>query len=207
MVSYITNEDGKLMKILVVADIESSYIWDFFDKSNFKDIDCVISCGDLKPTYLSFLVTMLAVPVYYVPGNHDKCYDSRPPEGCDSIDNKVITFKGVRIGGLGGSICYNGDKYQYTEAEMQKRVKKFIRTSKKPIDILVTHSPTAGLGDDPDSMAHRGFTCFHDLYAKLQPKYHLYGHNHLTYSSSAKRHINHDNIELINGYNYYILEF
>ena len=71
------------MKILVVSDIESNYIWDFFDKANFEDVDCVISCGDLKASYLSFLVTMLAVPVFYVHGNHDTQYLEKPPEGCD----------------------------------------------------------------------------------------------------------------------------
>lgn len=199
-------KDGKSMKILVVSDIESNYIWDFFDKNNFKDIDCVISCGDLKSSYLSFLVTMLAVPVFYVHGNHDKSYAKFPPEGCDCIEDKVITFKNIRIAGLGGSIEYKGGPHQYSEAKMQKRVKKLIRTVKKPIDIFVSHSPTLGLGDDPSSFSHIGFDCFQEIYTKLQPAYHLYGHNHLTYSSHAKRSIKHNNIQLINGYNYYILE-
>lgn len=200
-------KDGKPMKILVVSDIESNYIWDFFDKNNFKDIDCVIACGDLKSNYLSFLVTMLAVPVFYVHGNHDKNYNSRPPEGCDCIEDKVITFKNIRIAGLGGSIEYKGGLHQYTEAKMQKRVKKLIRTAKKPIDLFVSHSPTLHLGDDPTSFSHIGFNCFYEIYDKLKPTYHLYGHNHLTYSSHAKRIITYNNIQLINGYNYYILEF
>ncbi len=199
-------KDGEFMKILVVSDIESNYIWDFFDKNNFKDIDCVISCGDLKSSYLSFLVTMLAVPVFYVHGNHDKSYRTCPPEGCDCIEDKVVTFKNIRIAGLGGSIEYNGGFYQYPEAKMQKRVKKLIRCAKKPIDIFVSHSPTFGLGDDPSSFSHVGFECFHDVYDKLKPTYHLYGHNHLTYASHAKRSIIHNDIQLINGYNYYILE-
>lgn len=194
------------MKILVISDVESSYIWDFFDKSNFKDIECVISCGDLKASYLSFLVTMLAVPVFYVHGNHDKHYLVAPPEGCDCVEDKVINFRGIRIAGLGGSIEYKEGPFQYTEAKMQKRVKKLIRTTKGPIDILVTHSPTAGLGDDPDSHCHCGFECFYTVYDKLTPKYHLYGHNHLTYGSTSKRELAYNKIKLINGYNYYILE-
>lgn len=194
------------MKILVVSDIESNYIWDFFDKSNFKDIECVISCGDLKASYLSFLVTMLAVPVFYVHGNHDKQYLTKPPEGCDCIDGKVINFKGLRIAGLGGSIEYKGGPFQYTEEKMYKRTKKLIRTARKPIDIFVTHSPTYGLGDDPASQCHVGFKCFYQLYTSLKPQVHLYGHNHFTYSSHSKRIIEYENIQLINGYNYYILE-
>lgn len=194
------------MKILVVSDVESNYIWDFFDKANFKGVECVISCGDLKSSYLSFLVTMLAVPVFYIHGNHDKHYISSPPEGCDCIEDKVITFKGLRIAGLGGSIEYKIGPFQYSESKMNKRVKKLIRSAKGPIDIFVTHSPTAGLGDDPDSRCHRGFECFYTIYNQLTPQYHLYGHNHFSYGSGAKREIDYENIKLINGYNYYILE-
>lgn len=194
------------MKILVVSDIESTYIWDFFDKSNFKDIECVISCGDLDSNYLSFLVTMLAVPVFYVHGNHDKKYLIKPPEGCDCIENQVINFRGVRIAGLGGSIEYKGGPFQYTEDKMKKRVKKLIRSSKAPIDIFVSHSPTYRLGDDPTSQCHIGFHCFYSIYDTLKPKYHLYGHNHFTSSSHAKRLLTYNDIQVINGYNYYILE-
>lgn len=194
------------MKILVVSDIESNYIWDFFDKSNFRDVECVISCGDLKSNYLSFLVTMLAVPVFYVHGNHDKQYLHTPPEGCDCIEDKVIQFRGLRIAGLGGSIEYKGGPFQYTEDKMKKRVKKLIRSSKGPIDIFVSHSPSFELGDDPSSQCHVGFKCFHNIYDTLKPKYHLYGHNHFTYSSHAKRLLSYNDIQLINGYNYHILE-
>ena len=196
----------KQMKILIVSDIESNYLWDYFDKNKFKDIDCVISCGDLKASYLSFLVTMLAVPVFYVHGNHDKTYAKTPPEGCDCLEDTVIEFKGLRIAGLGGSIEYTGGPHQYTEVQMEKRVKKLVKVAKGPIDILVTHSPTLCLGDDPHSLCHKGFNAFYMLYKTLKPKYHLYGHNHFTYSCNAKRILNHDTTTLINGYNYYILD-
>ena len=194
------------MKILVVSDIESNYIWDFFDKANFKGVECVISCGDLKSSYLSFLVTMLAVPVFYVHGNHDKHYLTAPPEGCDCIEDKVINFRGVRIGGLGGCIQYKLGPFQYTEEKMNKRVKKLIRSAKGPIDIFVSHAPTARLGDDQNSNCHKGFECFYNIYDHLKPKYHLFGHNHITYSAKSKRIIEYQDMKLINGYNYYILE-
>ena len=194
------------MKILIVSDIESNYIWDFFDKANFKGVECVISCGDLKSSYLCFLVTMLAVPVFYVHGNHDKHYLTAPPEGCDCIEDKVVTFRGIRIAGLGGSIQYKPGPFQYSEDKMNKRVKKLIKSAKGPIDIFVSHSPTAGLGDAPESHCHRGFECFYSIYDCLKPKYHFYGHNHMTYSVKSKRIQNYHDTTLINGYNYYILE-
>lgn len=41
------------MKILVLADMESPYLWDFFEKSRLEGIDLILSCGDLSPHYLS----------------------------------------------------------------------------------------------------------------------------------------------------------
>lgn len=194
------------MRILVVSDIESNYIWDFFDKSNFEGVECVISCGDLKASYLSFLVTMLAVPVFYIHGNHDKQYLRNAPLGCDCIEDTVITFKGLRIAGLGGCKSFDQEPFQFSEPTMHKRVKKFIRKVKKPIDIFVSHSPTAGLGDDKESRYHKGFDCFFNVYDKLQPRYHLHGHNHFNYNYRNQRELSYNGIKIINGYNYYFLE-
>ena len=40
------------MKILLLADEESKYLWDFFEKEKLDGIDLIISCGDLKAEYL-----------------------------------------------------------------------------------------------------------------------------------------------------------
>ena len=91
------------MRILAISDKESPYLWDHFDKSKLKDVDLIISCGDLAPEYLSFLTTLTSIPVLYVHGNHDERYDADPPEGCVCIDDKIYVHEGIRILGLGGS--------------------------------------------------------------------------------------------------------
>ena len=95
------------MKILLLADEESKYYWDYFEKSKLEGIDLIISCGDLAPQFLSFMATFAKVPILYVHGNHDACYDETPPDGCICIDDDVYVHEGVRIAGLGGSMCYN----------------------------------------------------------------------------------------------------
>ena len=45
------------MKILLLADEESKYYWDYFEKSKLEGIDLIISCGDLAPQFLSFMAT------------------------------------------------------------------------------------------------------------------------------------------------------
>lgn len=130
------------MKILAIADEESKYLWDYFEKSKLEGIDLIISCGDLDPRYLSFLVTLSTVPVLYVHGNHDKKYEQMPPEGCTCIEDKIYVYRGLRILGLGGSMRYKPGPHQYTEKQMTKRVRKlrFQLFRKGGFDILVAHS-------------------------------------------------------------------
>lgn len=196
------------MQILTVADHESKYIWDYFDKERFKDVDLVISCGDLKQKYLSFLVTLINVPLLYVHGNHDERYTVNPPEGCINIDDDIYVHNGVRILGLGGSYRYRKGEFQYTESEMEKRVKKLKKVLKKNngFDILVTHAPALGLGDG-DDLPHKGFQAFVDLLNEYNPSYLLHGHQHLNYSVNAKRQISYKNTTIINAYEYFMFDF
>lgn len=199
------------MKILVLADIESKYLWDYYEKSKFDGIDLIISCGDLKASYLSFLTTLVGVPVLYVPGNHDGKYDRNPPEGCICIDNDIYVHNGVRILGLGGSMCYNFGAHQYTEKEMCKRIKKlwFKLFRHKGFDILVTHAPAFGLNDGKDR-AHVGFQVFHDLLNKYKPKYFVHGHMHVTYDCrlQKKREVPYNEFTtVVNAYERYVIEY
>ena len=112
------------MKILFLADEESKMYWEYFKKEDFKGIDIIVSCGDLNPSYLSFLTTMVGVPLLYVHGNHDDKYNVKPPEGCICIEDEIYEYEGVRFLGLGGSNRYKPGDNQYTQKEMTKRVKK-----------------------------------------------------------------------------------
>ena len=107
------------MRILVIGDHESKSLWDFYEPSKLEDIDLIISCGDLSPRYLSFLVTMAHAPVLYIHGNHDDKYEMTPPEGCICVDDDLYVYNGIRILGLGGSMRYRYGTHQYTEKEMR----------------------------------------------------------------------------------------
>ena len=78
------------MKILLLSDKEDAYLWDHYRPGRLDGIDLILSCGDLKAEYLSFLVTMGRAPVFYVHGNHDLRYLSEPPEGCDCVEDKLV---------------------------------------------------------------------------------------------------------------------
>ena len=196
------------MKILVVSDKESPYYWDFYEKSKLEDIDLIISCGDLDPEYLSFLVTFSKGPVVYVHGNHDDKYEKHPPEGCDCIDGKIFVYQGVRFMGLGGSMRYREGVNQYTEAGMIEKVIKLIPALiwHRGFDVLVTHAPARGLGDT-DELPHRGFKVFRWLMQIFKPKYMLHGHVHLNYNYAAKRQNMHGDTKIINAYERFVFEY
>lgn len=197
------------MKILVLADEESKYLWDYFEKSKLEGIDLIISCGDLKPQYLSFIATYAKVPVLYVHGNHDASYDDTPPDGCICIEDDIYVYQGVRILGLGGSKCYNYGTYQYTEREMKGRVLRlwFKLLRHKGFDILVTHAPAYQFNDGED-LPHSGFQVFRDLLDKYKPKYFLHGHVHLNYSFTQQREcMYNEHTKVINGFERYIFEY
>ena len=42
------------MRILVVADEESMFLWDYYRDGKLAGLDLILSCGDLEPSYLSF---------------------------------------------------------------------------------------------------------------------------------------------------------
>ena len=197
------------MKILILADVESIYIWDFFNPDYFKDIDLILSCGDLQANYLSFLATLTHPPIVYVPGNHDQAYVSRPPEGCVNIDGRVYNFNGIRILGLGGSLEYKPGHYMYTEGMMRLRLMKTYPwvLMNGGVDIVVTHAPPRGWGDLED-LPHRGFECFNRMLYLYRPVYMLHGHVHASYMSGFKRERCHPSgAVIINAYDRYIFDF
>ena len=195
------------MRILVVADEECKYFWDYYQPGRLKEYDLILSCGDLKPEYLSFLVTMGRAPVLYVHGNHDTIYERRPPEGCISVEDTVYKYGDLRIMGLGGSRKYSGGPHQYTERQMRWRIHKlwFKLLWNKGVDIVLTHAPVRDYGDD-DDLPHRGFEAFWKLLEKQHPRYLLHGHVHMNYGHDRPRVVQYGETDLINGYERYVLD-
>ncbi|MBS6396580.1 MAG: metallophosphoesterase family protein [Clostridiales bacterium] len=195
------------MKILVLADKESLYLWDFFEKSKLEGIDLILSCGDLHPHYLSFLATFFQGPVLYVHGNHDDCYAQIPPEGCICIEDRIYEYEGVRILGLGGSMRYKEGPHQYSQKQMARRIRKlgFSLWRHKGFDILLTHSPAFELGDGKD-LPHIGFLSFRYLLEKYSPRFFVHGHVHMSYGKDIKRQYTHRNTTVVNAYERYIIE-
>ncbi len=175
------------MKILAISDQIEEHIHSPLIRERYRDVDLVIGCGDLPYAYLEYIVSLLNVPLFYVPGNHDpQCNPASPAsraEGCICLDQQVAGFRGLLLAGLGGCSLYQpGSANQYTQAGMYGRLSKILppllwqrlRRGHAP-DIMVTHAPPRGIHDDNDP-AHIGFRAFRDIIRWLRPRYFLHGH-------------------------------
>jgi Icc-related predicted phosphoesterase len=193
------------VKLLLISDLEDPALWDFYMPGRLDGYDLILSAGDLKAEYLSFLVTMTNIPVLYVHGNHNESYDRFPPEGCECVDDRLIRYNGLRILGLGGCGVYSGGKYQYTEREMRRRIARLNRCVKRAggVDVVLTHCPPRGLGDEEDP-AHRGFEAFLPMLDRWKPKVLVHGHVHLYGGTQRERTYN--GTRIVNAWIRYPLE-
>ena len=73
------------MKILLISDEESPYLWDHYQPGRLDDIDLILSCGDLKPAYLSFLVTLSYHPVLFCCMDLINVYTQRDMRAYESL--------------------------------------------------------------------------------------------------------------------------
>ena len=198
------------MHILVLADEPVQRLWSEFGKPILEKADLILSCGDLPASYLSYITCFTSSPVVYVHGNHDRHYDRNPPEGCVNAEGHVVLVRGIRILGLGGSMRYNPDNpCMFTEKEMAGRIRDLRRELKGTggFDLLLAHSPIAGLGDQED-LPHRGFECFKPLLSAYRPRVMFHGHVHQAYSGSKfVREREWDGIPVINACGSYEYEW
>lgn len=206
------------MKVLLISDKVIEHIYSNSIADRMRDIDFVISCGDLPSYYLEFIVTILNKPLFYVMGNHNAgkiCTESGIktgfPEGCVNLNQKIIEYNNVILMGLEGSMKYSGENYQYTDFQMCWKInrlkpKLYINKifKKRYVDILVTHAPPFKNHDRQD-LCHRGFKCFNKYIKIFNPKYLVHGHTHI-YGTNNNWLTTVNNTKVINAYGYRIIE-
>jgi len=138
------------MKILCVSDTIDPLVYSNNIKERYKDIDIVISAGDVPMNYLGFIASSLNCPLLFVFGNHNlaryehfkyknkythsyanlEFTDERNENrhylqrtyGSTYIGSKSMRVKNIIFVGLGGSIRYNKGKNQYTDLQMYIKI-------------------------------------------------------------------------------------
>ncbi len=196
-----------MVRALVVADEVVESLHDLSVRRYRPDL--VLAAGDLPWSYLEFLSSALDVPVVFVPGNHDDAIpsvrrsitgvltqdglpcDAPRPHGCLNADGRVLEVAGLRIAGLGGCVRYNDGPHQYTQRQYRRRARRLVRRAERAggeVDVLLTHAPPLGLGDEPDP-CHVGVEAMHETLERLQPSWQLHGHIHPYGHPRPDRHV------------------
>ncbi len=201
------------MKALVISDKVIDSIYSAASRQRFADVDVVLSCGDLPYYYLEYLVSTLDKPLFYVRGNHANSVEHGAagprtrPWGAVDLDRHVVNFNGVLMAGFEGSMRYNKGPHQYTDDQMHGRVAQvaprlFLNRALygRYLDVLVTHSPPFGLGDEADR-CHTGFKAFRWLLKVFKPRLMLHGHIHI-YHPDTVTHSHFHETEILNCYGY-----
>lgn len=136
------------MKILLLADQAEPTLWEHLDKRKLEGVELVLSCGDLPASYLSFLTCFTPAPILYIRGNHDDRYDKHPPEGCECIEDQVVTVGGLRILASAVPCAITEGSTSTPKRKCAQRVNRlrFKLWRSGGIDILLTHSPRAPSG-------------------------------------------------------------
>lgn len=207
------------MRFLTISDEVVPVIYSLGARDRFSDVACVLSCGDLPYYYLEFLVTSLAVPCYYILGNHDTPEQTdhgeviNEPRGCSSLEGRSIRFGGLIMAGLGGCLRYNQSQgAQYTETEMLFRLWRLaprlvlnrLRYGRF-VDIMLTHAPPLGIHNGPD-LPHRGFRTFIQAMDLFQPRYLIHGHIHRSYGFSPTTETRYRHTQVLNTAGYRVLD-
>jgi hypothetical protein len=194
-----------VVRVLAVSDVFEDAL--LADLSPVRGAELIFSCGDLPFDYLAYLMNALDVPLVFVPGNHDPDLSgyrtSRAgltlraglparapwPDGALNADGRIIDVAGLRVAGLGGCRRYGSGPNQYSDRQQARRARSLaaralLRQARDGhrVDVLLTHSPPRGVGDEPvDAVApvdpvHLGFTALNVLIARLRPAMALHGH-------------------------------
>eukprot|EP00727_Mastigamoeba_balamuthi_P001002 m51a1_g109 hypothetical protein (252) ;mRNA; f:329216-330104 len=121
-------------------------------------------------------------------GNHD-LYLSSLPRGrarqlmsnCTYLEGETALVEGVRIYGgpwtLKRSVLYRANAFSVPGEELERRWAE--AAAGEGADIVVTHSPPKNVMDCTRRMRNEGSLFLRNrLVARLQPKLHVFGHNH-----------------------------
>jgi uncharacterized protein len=132
--------------------------------------DLVLLLGDLEPAWTQGLAAV-ELPKLGVLGNHD-AEDALRAVGAEELHLRRVEVDGLSFTGFGGSPRYshNGAN-EWTEEEAEELVGRL-----PAADVLLTHSPPAGVNDEPDDPAHRGSPALRDWVERNRPAWLLHGH-------------------------------
>lgn len=150
------------MKILAVSDLHCDTAAADALVSAAGAADLVIAAGDFANAHQGLDAYMarlspIADRMICVPGNNETEAALRKATNATVLHGETCEWNGLRIAGLGGGIpplpSLPWKSWDLAEAEAQARLDRI-----DGADILITHSPPIGLGDNHTTLGHIGST-------------------------------------------------
>jgi uncharacterized protein len=125
--------------------------------------------GDLEPAWTDGLAEV-DLPKLGVRGNHD-APDALARLGVEDLHLSRIELGGLSFTGFGGGPRYSRDGNEWTEEEAERMLERL-----PAADVLLAHSPPAGVNDEPDDPVHRGSPALRAWVDLHGPAWLLHGH-------------------------------
>jgi uncharacterized protein len=181
-----TARGGLPIRLLAVSDAPDPALEHEVNRQALGQLDGIVGCGDLEPSYLGFLADAFHVPLAFVRGNHDRGGQWRElsEEAPTAMSSGRLTeVCGVTIApfswpGLGSDQVALRDErkawWDVLRAARQLVVRR-LRRRHGPV-LIVSHAPPRGVGDAASDPYHLGYTAYRWLLERLHPPLWLHGH-------------------------------
>ncbi|MHB8811503.1 MAG: metallophosphatase domain-containing protein [Desulfobulbaceae bacterium] len=189
------------MKIALFSDTHS-----FHGQISIPDADILIFAGDMTHCRTSldvsdfngFLKQLPHRHKIVVGGNHDQMLARSPHKarmllsGAVYLLDEAVVIEGITIYGSPWHPLFNSRACDAFALPRGKALKKKWDMIPSGVDILVTHTPPAGILDQDGPVSH-GCSDLTAAVALLKPRYHVFGHIHRHHGMvkcGATRYIN-----------------
>lgn len=191
------------MRVVAISDTHN------FTRLDLPKGDILIHCGDALMSgeewelerFNDWLKTLKFKHIIYVAGNHDRIFEKDKKRAkailshATYLEDRLIQVEGFKIYGSPWTPTFLNWAFMLPEEELKLI---FSRIPKK-VDILVTHSPPAGILDAVTLERSVGSEALYEAVMKVKPRYHLFGHIHESYGSLLMGPTQFYNCAIMNG--------
>lgn len=193
------------MKIVVLSDTHTLH-----DRIHIPDADLLIHAGDFSSnrgtldditTFNAFLAQLPHRHKIVVAGNHDLAFETAPAQAraqlsaATYLQDELIELAGLRIYGSPWQPRF----FDYAFG-LRRGAALYEKWQQIPpaLDILITHTPPFGIGDQLRTGHHVGCEALSALLPTLRPTYHVFGHIHEGYGIIQHRQTTFINASICN---------
>jgi uncharacterized protein len=196
---------GEPIRLLAVSDMPDPALEHEGNRDALGHVDGIVGCGDLAPSWLSFLGDAFTAPIVYVRGNHD--HGGAWADGSVTVSSWLTSghtdrLAGIIVGGLEWpGVDEAGNRRRPWLAWRQavglagRALGARIRGRGEPI-LMISHAPPLGAGDTATDAYHVGFGAYRWLLDRLRPPLWLHGHTTTASVSSLVCQV--DRTEVVN---------